>query len=524
MAALLIVDDEGTIRDSLEKMLLARYQQRLTIHQAENGLQAMELVCSIAIDLIVTDIKMPVCTGLEMLEKLQKMNFCGEVIVVSGFDDYALIRQAMKSGAVDYLLKPIDPSELFALTDACLLRLDAAKSLGRQAAKKKASLEERIYREQYIISQLFGGAEEIASLLAEYPSQRGETCMTAVLDVFQKNLPDGPQKKAWASELMEKLDLPGCQLIQGKHGKLWTVVFLSYEEKQRKVFAAYMEFLAGRQVKLAVAGPCARETLAECMRKCELKLEQLFFDIPAESAGKAGPDTDASCMGDARPSGTAEQTRDIDRTEEFVEAVCRMDFEASCQCLQSLFACICYERPPVAQVRQQLCSLIYSAMQRNNAYIRIIGNYKFTENDIIQAIQTALFASSLKKEMIRILHIYLSEAVSHTSLRDDYYIQKAKEYIGKNYATDITLASVAEFLCIHPNYFSSLFKKKTGISFTRFLRQVRVEEACRLIRQSNHKLYKIAELTGYHDAIQFNRAFREETGMAPGAYRKQLDV
>lgn len=507
MISLLVVDDEVTIRQSIEEMILEQYPDQFLVYQAENGLKAVELACSFPIDLIITDIKMPVCTGLDMMEKLRGIDYSGEIIVVSGFDDYALVRQAMKSGAVDYLLKPMESAEFFSLIDSCIVRILHVKALKSQTKAHIDTLEETLYKNQYTISHLLPSPpESYRPLLEDYPVEPDSLCIVALFDIFQKGLPKNTQKKAWALEILETFSEGGEHLIQGEVKDLWVVLYFFGDISGEERFTRCLTSLSEKQVKVCCTAPCDISRLGASYQECLLKLEQMFFDIPEVSIADPEPFPCSQIM------------------KELLEAAGRLDFEQTAALIQKFFYQICHDKPSVTEVRQILNSFVYSVMQKNNTYIRIISNYKFTENDISLVIQNDLSAAHLKKELIRILDIYIAEALSHVSQRDDYYVQKAKEYIGKNYAADITLAAISEHLSIHPNYFSTLFKKKAGISYTQFLRQVRVEAACRLIKDSTRKFYEIAELCGYHDTVQFNRAFREETGMSPSDYRKGLDL
>ncbi|MEG2703363.1 MAG: AraC family transcriptional regulator [Clostridia bacterium] len=93
--------------------------------------------------------------------------------------------------------------------------------------------------------------------------------------------------------------------------------------------------------------------------------------------------------------------------------------------------------------------------------------------------------------------------------------------MAEHYREELSLAAVANHIGIHPNYFSNLFTKQCGVSYSHYLRGVRIEAACLRMRESDCKLYEIAEEVGYHDQVQFNRAFREEKGCAPSAYQKK---
>ena len=107
MIPLLIVDDESIIRGTIAAMVRRKYPEQFHIFLASNGREALSLVASESVELVLADIKMPVMDGLQLLHCLHEQQLQCDVIFISGFDDYSFVREAMKSGAVDYLLKPI---------------------------------------------------------------------------------------------------------------------------------------------------------------------------------------------------------------------------------------------------------------------------------------------------------------------------------------------------------------------------------------------------------------------------------
>ncbi len=116
-------------------------------------------------------------------------------------------------------------------------------------------------------------------------------------------------------------------------------------------------------------------------------------------------------------------------------------------------------------------------------------------------------------------------------------IEKAKDYIENYYYQNITLNLLAETLYIHPNYFSRLFKEKTGENFSKYLLNVRLEVAKKLLQNNNLKTYlsspfffvgscffffQIAEMVGYGSKKYFVKVFKEATGLTPKGYRDKM--
>lgn len=100
-------------------------------------------------------------------------------------------------------------------------------------------------------------------------------------------------------------------------------------------------------------------------------------------------------------------------------------------------------------------------------------------------------------------------------------IDRAADYIRRHYSEDLSLDSVAEYVSLHPSYLSYLFKKKTGDSFLHFLHTVRLQEACRLMREKpDLPLERIPELAGYRTSTYFYKAFRQHFGKSPRDWQK----
>ncbi|MBQ8956213.1 MAG: AraC family transcriptional regulator, partial [Lachnospiraceae bacterium] len=99
-------------------------------------------------------------------------------------------------------------------------------------------------------------------------------------------------------------------------------------------------------------------------------------------------------------------------------------------------------------------------------------------------------------------------------------IQKAVAYIDEHFQEDMRLENVAAFVGLNPSYFSSIFKKELKISFSNYLTQKRIEEACGLLLRSNLSLSDIAYEVGFENQSYFSHSFRRHTGMSPKEYRK----
>src|SRR5690554_6263416 len=111
MYKVILVDDEPMIKRTLHKLInqSASFQ---VISEAEDGKEALQLMKEQQHDVLFTDIRMPMMNGIELMKEVKSLNKEIEVVVISGYDDFSYVQEALRSGSVDYLLKPIEPEAL----------------------------------------------------------------------------------------------------------------------------------------------------------------------------------------------------------------------------------------------------------------------------------------------------------------------------------------------------------------------------------------------------------------------------
>lgn len=113
--------------------------------------------------------------------------------------------------------------------------------------------------------------------------------------------------------------------------------------------------------------------------------------------------------------------------------------------------------------------------------------------------------------------IYQNRNIQHTRI-----FSKAKEFIWKNYRQDVSLKTVAEVVGISPYYLSHLFRKEMGVSFSEYLKSVRISIAKNLLRETQRSILDICLEVGYQDPSHFAKIFKEKEGMKPTQFRKSL--
>lgn len=124
MYKVLIIDDIALVRDAVKMLGKWDIFDISEIYEAGNAQEGISIIQSQHPDLIITDMKMPVMDGMALMQYMEAEHIPGKIIVISGFSDFSYMRTAIKSGVVDYILKPIDSQDLNNAISAAVEQLE----------------------------------------------------------------------------------------------------------------------------------------------------------------------------------------------------------------------------------------------------------------------------------------------------------------------------------------------------------------------------------------------------------------
>lgn len=167
----------------------------------------------------------------------------------------------------------------------------------------------------------------------------------------------------------------------------------------------------------------------------------------------------------------------------------------------------------------ELCTLLSRAAVEGGAALdEIFGlNYKFlNELSKINDIEELCYWT------LKVLDRFMEKVFKLSTGKNAEIIKSAINYINTNYMKNITLETVADYIHLNPSYFSSLFKKETGMNFSDYLNKVRIEESKKLLKNKNYSILEISIEVGFQDQSYYSKVFKKITGITPKEYREKL--
>ena len=503
-----IVEDEIRIREGIEKLLKKLNRDYEIVAVAENGAEGLKLIREEKPDIVITDIRMPVMDGLEMLKRMTSEGLHAKAVVLSAYSDFEFARSAMKYGVTEYLLKPTSLTDF----EQAMVRVEEQVMLDRSRKPAEIGTIDQIFRdlllgrmkdtpelERYLINNYGIRPDSFFTLILCSPgipfedkSKEYDSSLARILRLFSQCeyvTVDFPYRKVLATVVYDYAK-PGIvqSILQSRLADLGPEAVVSCAETAgpftlhdiyEKMFP-YMDWNIALGCRSVIRWP----------EVTQIKTESCIYPMDLENRMRAAlhtSNTDEIAV-ILREFSSCFQGSRIYQPREIKECYVRFLW------LIISFAKETGGEPNRTVDRQKLLSEIMDAKTRE-------------ELEHIATSITAYLASS-----------EISDSVSHLTVR------KAIGLIRDYYKDGITLDEISRRLRVTPEYLGTLFHREVGTSFSTYIRNIRIDKAKELLCGTQLKLYEIAEATGYSDPKYFSKVFREVTGFTPAEYRKNYQA
>ena len=519
---IILVDDEEEVRKGIIRKIDWSSLGFEVVGDAENGAEALERIEQLEPEVVMTDIRMPFMDGLTLTEKIRQKYPSMKVLIFSGFDDFEYAKQAIRRNVSEYILKPINADEL----SAVLRRLKAELDREREERRDTERLRIRYTENLPVLQELF-----YANLLSGRIELGKEQERAAQLDIdlsggkwtaalaYIGGSRDAPLSTLSVQKLLEEaLTEDRCKLFLYND---WIALILSLTEtfsvydliraldRACALASAYL----GLTLTVGVGTPC-RELSGLPRSAAEARTALEYRSMVGRGQ--------VIYIGDLEPDRSLLLSFD-EADERALTAAIKLGNDREV-------------RSAAAALAEKLREAKPSAGQYNLFLMELVTHLlKLTRRSGIGAEEVFGADFSLPPQM--------SELPSLTELEDwcaERYlrlrtlirrrqtdsagqtVETAKEYIRQHYAeSDLSVEKLCAYLHLSSTYFSTLFKRETGTSFTAYVTTVRMEAAAEAIRGTEEKTYLIAQRCGYEDPNYFSYVFKRHFGVTPTKYRSE---
>lgn len=518
----IIVEDEKITRNGLIKHIPWNDLGIDKLETAESAEEALKICENFEPDIIISDIKMRSMNGITMCNELRKRYSDCQIIYISAYSDKEYLKAAIEQGVVNYVEKPIIPSELI------------------EALKKAISINKKVHEQKYIKSRL---KEDLTSIKSKVLHSL----------IMSENFDEKIEEHVYNLGLFSanKIDCRMCIIYGCSKITNYNRVKTKLEKKLEEVCCKYetnyyfdfsddsniVLLLNSEEGKLEKENPLLKEIQDFVM---SMNFQNIDFFLAIGDLVKAPRDLEISYssaksalkslsykgFGNYAYSDEPYTDRhfelDRDILNDFSRVLMEFDFEAVSHILNNIYNSIIKERPmlnsSIRNIYYNLDNSIFNiektvmCLYQKEQYQALEYSSKQIDNAKTLADLNAYITTHAKKMINK----------HQQELKNNSAVLQVLDIIIREYDDpNLSVNKLADKVYLTPTYLAGLFKKSTGKTIGKHLTDFRIEKAKHLLKNKRYKLYYIANMVGYSDSNYFAKVFKRETGMPPSEYREK---
>ena len=525
---ILLVDDEEEVIQAIIRKINWEELGFSAVGYADNGIKALEMIEESQPDVVMTDIKMPYMDGMELCSHIRREYPAMKIVLFTGFDEFEYAKEAVHLEVEEYILKPVNSVELINIFTKLKIKLDQEISERRSMEKLEHYYTESLpLLQANFCSTLIEGRiheDELQKYLSDYQiSLPGPLYCCLVIHMSSSQIPENMNSLFLAASVQKQ--------AEDRLGKRWkakcfpylgnSVLFAQINNENEIAeltddcdrFCKYVNRMMGTVVTVGIGQVCSQILdLAQSYNAAReaVSYRAVYGASRAINIKEIAPkESGEPCFtNDMELLNLFKKIR-LNSEEEIVEAVDQY-IESISFPLKSL------QQHHV--VIMELVTALFRFSVNNDIAAEGVGG----DIGILYGKLLELEPDALRKWLTDISLCFSENLVTARSRSTQSFVSKAKEHVRSQYAdVQLSLAQICERLGVSNSYFSTVFKKETGKSFVSYVTDYRMEQAARLLIETNEKSYVIAQKVGYTDPNYFSYVFKRKFGVSPSKYREE---
>jgi Response regulator containing CheY-like receiver domain and AraC-type DNA-binding domain len=533
MLKVLVVDDEVaqvTTFVSIIKNMKPDYE----VFKAMDGKEALDFFLANPVDIIITDIRMPDMSGLEMIEKVIASGHKPEIVILSGYGEFQYAQKAINFGVFEYLLKPVAKSDIVGILDRLEKKFLEKRSEQNQKniLMKKLDYTFPVYIEHQLNSWISRdlNENEIEEIYDIFPEKGYVNVLAVKIKRFTKitGIYNSEEIKRLLQHfkfmMKEALVSIGHSIsfFSEKSQNIMVTLLTSgsdfnlRSEKNKTVIKSFCTSVKDELGATVAIGVGNRSTdiangVSQSYEQAAKAVEYNFFSSHQ----------DIIYFSEINAEEYKNRNDIYSFEKELAATTQRNSDNIPVKTFYDIFDKYSNRLSGIKPQRLKEC-LYYTAIQILKTIKWLLAEEHY--DILVESVRNSIFESEsyseLKCVFIDILD-NLAGYMNNKRNKENYIIvDKYKKYIQEKYMEDLSLESASSKFHFTPSYFSSIFKNYIGIGFSEYLMAVRIERAQHLLKNTDFKVYEISEKVGYKDATYFNKIFKREVGISPYKFRQ----
>ena len=513
MIKLLIVDDEPLVQIGIKSMLRWDELGIEVCGTAMNGKAALEMIRQYRPDIVITDIKMPVMNGLELV-KICRDEF-GPIplfIILTSFEEFSLIKEAMSYQAVDYLIKlELDPGSLKSSIEKASERLEElkAKESFRQNQGRPTLLS---YHDKFfmrLLHNLFENRDQFSiqsrDLGLDFSARQYLACHGELLSCVSESLDPEGQINLYSSSLQMMREIltkyAGCYAIALDKTRFALIFHFPDEQPEMETVLEALNngrsmirnyFNVDDPLKISISYQEARQAFNLC-----------------------SPDAPFVPFTQTASSSIRDSFNLAVFKEDLTRAFEEFDTDALYDTLTVISQLFAANPQKLLQTMDGACSILYLALSLLPEGEEILSGIFFASPDGYRSIYRMKDVFQIVRWLEQLRDGLCEALKTRRKTYKDHVILNVQKYILNHIEEHLSLNEIAAVFGLSPNYLSTLFKKTCSMGFSEYITQRKISRAKPLLLEQDLKIYEVADRLGFESAFYFSKVFKKVEGISP---------
>ncbi|GIO40957.1 response regulator [Paenibacillus apis] len=524
MYQVLIVDDEALVHHHLWTMIEWEHYGFELCGEAYSGLMALQLIERIRPQIAIIDINMPGMNGVELQGEIRWRYPEIVTIMLSSYDDYDYVRECLRNGAMDYLLKHrLNEQSLITILNRAVKELEEANAAVSSKSAQEMEGESRrneLLREH--LSHLLTGkpdaAQELQAYVAQHRFFEGAVCYAAaavqiipflLLTESQSDVQTNRLVRQAVELTQQTLGDPSESLaVYVENGRL--AVIFAFKNRSEQAASSEAERLMSHVIHSLELFLNLKCTYAVGHISGGLSRLEASYHA-AERVIDATPSLKETT---ASPANASRLSLTIEEQKQLLLSMERLDKEGVQRSLAAVFAAI-RKHPLHSQSVQMMISELLSIGEK--ALPREAGGLEELPS------REELGRLGSMEGLEAWLYDYFDQLLNLLRQRQaagpySRHVSQTILLILERYPSFITLELAAGAIGLNPSYLSRIFKEETRMTFSEYVNRVRIDASCKLLESGKYSIKQISSQVGFTTYNYFFKVFKELTGMTPHAY------
>jgi len=520
----LIVDDEKHVREGIN--LLGEWEQNgiTEIYEASNGEEAIRLIKTLRPEIIFSDMKMPKMDGTQLLEWIKENQPTSKTIVVTGYDDYHYMRKAIHFGSSDYLLKPVDP-EILNHTLAKVVkewRKEEEERNSKTTSSQLINEMKPVYRDRKL-TQLLNSDNLKEEWYEEFGFTKAQKYLVALVRINRKAIEafQGDRDLTYftllnvINEILQEKECGIAFRYLAHKGEIVIIFWDQFAQVEKLLGRIYKAILNVIRVSCHIAVGINVDNRNKLMNSYQHAKQVLLNSNVLDTSDTKVYRQDVLHTAELKnlyayssEIELAVQASEIRAFEDLIKGISKDYTEGDYLAWSQLLL-----------LESEYLVISNRWFKHFDITVKVSEHIENRVDQFFSHYGTFKLEAYIERTL-REVSIFLKRVKRKAGQKNNNVIYEIEKYLQANFDRDVKLQEISDHFYISREYISRKFKQEFNVNISDYVIKIRMERAKSLLKNSELKIYEIANIVGYQDDKYFRKVFKKVEGVTPNEFRE----